>query len=79
MHRSGEGLYERIRPALRADPTMSVPKWSDPDDTDAAKPPGFIRSLRSKGTKLLQAFTATGTDCCLLTVTETEHPLAGRS
>ncbi|MER5753978.1 hypothetical protein [Streptomyces sp. NPDC002088] len=34
MYRPGDGLYERIHPALRADPTMPARKINTPDETE---------------------------------------------
>ncbi|MGW6981648.1 hypothetical protein ACWGE1_19755 [Streptomyces sp. NPDC054932] len=59
-------MSERIHPALRADPTMSVPKWSNPDETE---PDGRPR----------RAFTTTGTGFGRLKVTVARNPTAGRS
>ncbi|MFF4837616.1 hypothetical protein [Streptomyces sp. NPDC001315] len=65
MYRPSEGLGERIRPALRAAPTVSARKIDASDETDAATP--------------RRAFPVTVTDRCRLKVTKTEHPATGRS
>ncbi|CAM5709833.1 hypothetical protein SALBM311S_10035 [Streptomyces alboniger] len=79
MYRSGEELYERIPHVVRADPTLSEHKSGSPAETDVAKPPSPVRSLRGKGVNPLQAFPSPGTDGCRAKVTAAEHSATGRS